>query len=265
MKNIKEISLWTSHVFFAPSIDDSMYKDKLRISKNWISYERLSFPNNKVINQWSLKTTNEDFESKFTLLSHEVINVFERDQAFIKMTDIGGYSIRVTYDDDTYDTEEFSSNFHFNKMDNLAQAFLDMIPGDELFSDFLLFDEIDDIDIEKIDIIIKNLKGKVDIKWEYPETKESGIVLPSPIYPEWILDIFELIPSDYRYDRTMSFIREYSIPIEEYDYRQIKAAITEIARGEHFGDGYIVTQIENGRLLKILERLKEIITEENSL
>ena len=259
MKKIKEVSLWTNHVLFAQGINSSTYKDKLRISKNWISYERLSFPEEKVINQWSLKTSNEEFQNKFLVLGHEVMIAFEENQVSRKLMNSGSYSIRVTYDDDACETKEFFSNFHFNNMDALAQAFLDMIPGEELFPDFLLFDEINDIDVNKLDAIINNLNGKVEIKWEHPETSGGGIVFPSPIYPEWILNIFELVPTDYKYDRTMRFIREYSIPTEEYDYKQVKAAITEIARGEHFGDGYIISQIENGRLLKILKRLKELI------
>lgn len=143
MKKIKEISLWTSYAFYGSNIDQ-FYKDKLRVSRHWISYERTPLTKEETCAKWSYKTDNKTFEDKFDSLCECLERSLNVDATFPFKTDCGSFSIRIFYEDDTYDTQEFFSSFQFNRLNDLADAFMAIIPNNEIFPDLLNCNELGD-------------------------------------------------------------------------------------------------------------------------
>ena len=261
MKKIKEISIKTSFVFM--NYNPDYYTDLLRISKNWISYKRENFHNGKEVENWSYKTKNDEFESKYIKLCKIVEEYYSNLGPFnIQITDCGYYSIRITYMDDSFETYEYCSDFAFNGMQQIADQILSMIPNGEKYPDFLLHDELLDLDIDKLDNIIQHLENKPNIEWSETKKINNSISMPYPIYPDWVGDIFDLITPDYNYDSTVEYIKVKKIPPENLNFRELRAMITWIDRGEHFCDGHIASCIKDGLLLKVMLRLKELYKKE---
>jgi len=86
--------------------------------------------------------------------------------------------------------------------------------------------------------------------------------LPYPIYPDWVEEIFELISPDYSYDSTVKYIESNAIPPENLNFRELRAMITWLDRGEHFCDGHIASCIDSGLVLKLMIRLKQLYEED---
>jgi len=261
MKKIKEISIITKYVFM--NYNPNYYTDLLSISKNWISYKRDSFSDGHELDNWSYKTKSSEYESKFYRLCDVIKEHYSNiNLTGIFVTDCGYYSLRITYIDDSYDTYEYGSDFAFNGMQKIADQILSMIPNGEKYPDFLLHNELLDLDVDKLNTIIRHLESKPSIEWSEARKTNDSITLPYPIYPDWVGDIFDLVSPDYNYDSTVEYIEAKTIPPEKLNFRELRAMITWIDRGEHFCDGHIASCIQSGFVLKLMLRLKELYKEE---
>ena len=158
-KEIREICIKTSHIFFAPPTSYEAYKDKLRISKQRISYKRTAFPSDKISKSWDHKTTSKEYLDKFEQLCNHITMISMPE---MMVTDCGGFEIEIIYSDMTSDVYEFDSDFHFNKLDFIAYLIKKLIPHGEAYSGMLDYDEMACLDedtlLELIDILSKNPK-----------------------------------------------------------------------------------------------------------
>ena len=81
---------------------------------------------------------------------------------------------------------------------------------------------------------------------------------PYPIYPDGLFEsLCELIGTDKNY------IENYEKLNRPIDYgtlnlEELRTVITHYVRGERFCDGLLAGALEDGTLLKVLERIKEV-------
>lgn len=109
--------------------------------------------------------------------------------------------------------------------------------------------------------LVKNTKK---IKWgggEVIDKTEDGKEIrewPYPIYPE---GLFELLFGLFETDK--NYIENYEKLGDHIDYgslnkEELRTVITYYVRGERFCDGLLAGALEDGTLLKVLERIKEV-------
>lgn len=120
---------------------------------------------------------------------------------------------------------------------------------------------MEQLDRKKLAESIELLCGVREIPWEpMKKTDESGAwQLGYPRYPEGIFEIFQLMESDVRYRPNMDKIRMQKLHISELSLSQIQTYLTYLERGERFCDGVIAEAVEDGRLLKLLLRLQDLV------
>ena len=82
---------------------------------------------------------------------------------------------------------------------------------------------------------------------------------PYPCYPAEVFQALDFLESDYEYLEHHEAIVASGKAIEEYTLDELKTMFTFISRGERFCDGHIATFVENGELLRLLKRLREIV------
>lgn len=119
---------------------------------------------------------------------------------------------------------------------------------------------LEQLDRKKLAESIELLCRVRKIPWEPMKETESGVwQLGYPRYPEGIFDIFQLMESDLRYRRNMDKIRMQKLRISELSLSQIRTYLTYLQRGERFCDGTIAEAVDDGRLLKLLLRIHDLI------
>ena len=119
-KEIREICVKTDHVFLAPPTSYEAYNDKLRISKQRISYKRIAFSTEKVTKSWDYKTTSKEYSDNFEKLCTHIRMITP---AEMMVTDCGGFDIEIIYTDMTSDIFEYSADFHENNLDLVHYIF----------------------------------------------------------------------------------------------------------------------------------------------
>ena len=82
---------------------------------------------------------------------------------------------------------------------------------------------------------------------------------PYPEYPAEVRQALDFLEPDYEYLSHYDALMESGKAIEEYNLDELKTMFTFINRGERFCDGHIAAYVENGDLLRLLKRLKEIV------
>ena len=82
---------------------------------------------------------------------------------------------------------------------------------------------------------------------------------PYPCYPVEVYQALGFMEPDYEYLSHHDALMESGKAIEEYTLEELRTMFTFINRGERFCDGHIATFVENGVLLRLLKRLKEIV------
>ena len=118
--------------------------------------------------------------------------------------------------------------------------------------------------MEKLDELIELVKNTETIKWGGGNvigmTEEGKDILewPYPIYPDGLYEsLYGLMELDRNY---IENYEKLSVPID-YDNlseEELRTVITHYVRGERFCDGLIAEAIEDGTLLKVLMRMKEL-------
>ncbi len=93
---------------------------------------------------------------------------------------------------------------------------------------------------------------------EFLETKPVIEMGRYPEYPEEVDIALGMLETDYDYASHCQKINEKGIQPEEMNIKQIRAMLTSFLRGERFCTGYIAEFVENGMLLRLMKRLKEL-------
>ena len=113
--------------------------------------------------------------------------------------------------------------------------------------------------IETIDLV----KSIEKIEWgggkptgEKTEDGKDIIQWPYPIYPEGLFESLYTLGSDHDYIKNMEDIKDKDISTMSLE--EIRTFLTHIARGERFCDGLLAGYVENGLLVKALERILEL-------
>lgn len=112
--------------------------------------------------------------------------------------------------------------------------------------------KLEEVDIELLDVCIRRLKYKDDLRIEDAR-------------PDWFLDIADLgyYPeiNDNEYVSIINNLKETLKPIEEYTFKEVRYMINYIFTHERFDEELVFSVIEDGHMLKLLERLKELVSE----
>ena len=121
--------------------------------------------------------------------------------------------------------------------------------------------------LKKLNDLIELVKNTQKIEWGggnvIGKTEEGKDILqwPYPIYPDGLYEsLYELVELDRDY---VDHYEKLGVPID-YDnltMDEVSTIITHYVRGERFCDGLIAGAIEDGTLLKVLMRLKELYTD----
>jgi len=120
------------------------------------------------------------------------------------------------------------------------------------------------VDMDRLNELIDLVKNTGKIKWgggnviDKTEDGKEIIQWPYPIYPE---GLFELLYGLFETDK--DYIENYEKLGDPIDYGSLSeeesiTVITHYLRGERFCDGLIAGALEDGTLIKVLERIKEI-------
>jgi hypothetical protein len=80
--------------------------------------------------------------------------------------------------------------------------------------------------------------------------------MPYPIYPECVLDALKILGSDVNYLKYADKVR--SKEISRMSLTDLRRLFTYYLRGERFCDGLIAEFVEDGLMLKALERTQQI-------
>ncbi len=81
---------------------------------------------------------------------------------------------------------------------------------------------------------------------------------PYPIYPDGLFEsLCELIGTDKNYIENYEKL-DHPIDYGTLNIDELRTVITHYVRGERFCDGLLAGALEDGTLLKVLERIKEV-------
>lgn len=121
--------------------------------------------------------------------------------------------------------------------------------------------------MEKLDELIDLVKNTKTIKWGggnvIGKTDEGKDILqwPYPIYPDGLFEsLYELVELDRNYIENYEKLGD-PIDYDNLTEEELRTVITHYVRGERFCDGLVAGAIEDGTILKILMRMKELETE----
>lgn len=135
--------------------------------------------------------------------------------------------------------------------------------------------EIYEISINDIDVVIDILKNTNKVKWKKLKLSEeykkelidngfdiSKVYIPlMPDYPKELINFFVMLNKINFYDENYLF-NVSSIQnsrISDLDINGIRTFLTYMYKQESSSEGLIARYIENGKLIQLLERLKELL------
>ncbi len=107
----------------------------------------------------------------------------------------------------------------------------------------------------------KKSEKKVDKKVlleciEYLQENPKVEYNPYPVYDGRVMVALALLEPDYDY--LSHYEAMNNMPIDKMNIDNIKTMLTFINRGERFCDGHIASFVEDGCLLRLLQRLSEL-------
>ena len=122
---------------------------------------------------------------------------------------------------------------------------------------------LDNLDMDKLAEVITLVRGLRKIEWvssrSTGERTKDGteiFTMPYPIYPECVFDALKILGSDVNYLKYADKVR--SKDISRMSLTDLRRLFTYYLRGERFCDGLIVEFVEDGLMLKALERTEQI-------
>ncbi len=254
-KEIREICIKSDFNFNALPNSYEAYRDKLRISKQRISYKRFFFPSDKVSTSWDYKTTSKEYSENYESLCMHIRMISMPEK---KVDECGKFEIEIIYTDMTSKVLNYCNDFHFNKLDYIAYLVKKLIPVGESYSGLLDYDDLACLDENLLEESINILSRNPKIEWQKSQSEPGELTFSYPKYEPWVWKIFELLTHDYQYNITIEKIKKSKKKISDFNFEEVKAMLTYIERGERFCDGFIAHLIENGVLLELLRQLKKI-------
>ena len=118
--------------------------------------------------------------------------------------------------------------------------------------------------MKKLNELIDLVKNTEKIKWGggnvIGKTEEGKDILewPYPIYPDGLFEsLYELVELDRNYIENYEKLGD-PIDYDDLSMEELRTVITHYVRGERFCDGLIAGAIEDGTLLKVLMRMKDL-------
>lgn len=247
-KSIKEVILTTSHVMYGNV--ENAYRDKLVVTSHSLSYYRKKlYPEQKL--KWSYRDESLAFKEKFDKVISEILS-FKEPEYIISMTDCGSYTLTLIYEDGTRKEQKWTANFRENDMWTIADAILDMIPDGKPYPELLLSRSLSSISLEKIEALI----GLIE---DYKKNRIYDVY--SEKYGTIVSEVGKLFDPIQWYGKIMNDIEKNNIEVQNMNFLQIRGVMTWLIRGERWGEGFISGNVHNGYLLKVINRLKELVQE----
>lgn len=118
------------------------------------------------------------------------------------------------------------------------------------------------LDRKTLEELIQALRKHGKVIWEPMKQNPDGSYrLGYPKYPADVFQALDLLGFDGDYRRRMEQ-RGRNLRIGEMDVLQIRAKLTYLGRAERFCDGVIADAVDNGTMLRLLERLKQLAEKE---
>ena len=118
--------------------------------------------------------------------------------------------------------------------------------------------------MEKLDELIETVKNIEKVEWiggnviDKTEDGKDITQWPYPIYPDGFYEsLYDLMELDQDYIENYEKL-DVPIDYENLSMDELRTVITHYVRGERFCDGLIAGAIEDGALLKILLRIREL-------
>ena len=118
--------------------------------------------------------------------------------------------------------------------------------------------------MEKLDELIETVKNIEKVEWIggniIGKTEDGKDITqwPYPIYPDGFYEsLYDLMELDQDYIENYEKL-DVPIDYENLSMDELRTVITHYIRGERFCDGLIAGAIEDGALLKILLRIREL-------
>ena len=97
---------------------------------------------------------------------------------------------------------------------------------------------------------------------EYLKDRPKVVFTPYPNYNERVIAALDTLPSDHEYLSHYEKLKDKAIRSMTLD--DLATMYTFILRGERFCDGHIVSFIEDGRLLELVDRHIELLEKEKA-
>lgn len=248
-KEIREICITTSAIL---NDDSKRYKDKLKISKQRISYKRFDFNTGDTTRFWDYMTNSDEYLNKYKVLCDEIYDFLSKATSYYHKSAItnGKFEIKIVYTDMTKVSFKFTDDFHFNKFDNLATSIGNIIPNNEIYSCLLEPKNHDYLDIEKIEKLIELFANYKKVKWVRNSNGWSYYE-----YEPWVYDVFHII--NFSVERTGNEDLSKKNP-KDFTLCDIQTRLDQIGHEERWCPNSIGEYIEEGYILKLLKRLKEL-------
>ena len=122
---------------------------------------------------------------------------------------------------------------------------------------------LENLDMDKLAEVTSLVRTLKKIEWissrSTGERTKDGteiFTMPYPIYPDGVIDALRLLGSDVNYLKYVDKLR--SKDISRMSLTDLRRLFTYYLRGERFCDRLIVEFVEDGLMLKALERTQQI-------
>ena len=246
MDDIKYIKLAYGTGFFS----SYHFEEEIEISIDSISYKRKynKLPPNSSLKDysWSYKSSSRNFSKEYIRLC-DALNRYKQVNKE-KVLDGDIFSIDIYYLSGEHKELLFQGR---SKLDGELQYIKYLIrrltPSIEDVPYCVKEQELEEVNVEELHKYIDLVKSAKEVDFEHG-------------CPKWIHNLFfGLVEMDYSYDKTLSLECGFNDNYDKYQFKEIKAFLTLIIREEHFGYEEIKRHVFDGSLLKVLNRLDELI------
>lgn len=224
------------------------YAENLKITANSISFKkRLQYvffetpehKNGTLVDSWTIKSDERFYKDMFKRVCSECEALDHAKR--IDVFDGSAFTIRITYSDKTHKDYWFQMRFCDNGLERLAYCIRKMIPDGYNYPYELDLNDLRYLDIEEVCRLIKILEERPQILVNDCQT--------------WVYEIGKLMKPDFECSKHIEKIITKKIGVEYFDINDIRTYLTYYFYDKYPCDEQMVKEIENGTVLKVLERL----------
>ncbi len=248
-KEISVISINT-HSGYRGILLPSKYAENLKITANSISFKkRLQYvvfeasehKNGTLVDSWTIKSDERFYKDMFKRVCSECEALEHPKPIFV--CDGSIFTMRITYSDKTHKDYVFSLRFCDNGLDRLAYYIRKMIPDGYNYPYELDLNDLSCLNIEEVCRLIKILEERPKILVNDCQT--------------WVYEIGKLMKPDFECSKHKEKIITKKIDVEYFDMDDIRTYLTYYFYDKYPCDEQMAKEIENGTVLKVLERLSK--------